>query len=103
MGALYLSASFAECGRGIEPGSAAKHPASGEFDGAVKHRSMVMGITRHLHRLSVGVAVLLQLTLAAAQALPEGNTGIAAKYPGDSGIASDPSVIFAEDFESYSS
>jgi hypothetical protein len=29
--------------------------------------------------------------------------GIAAKYPGDKGIASDPSVIFADDFESYAS
>lgn len=27
--------------------------------------------------------------------------GIAAKYPGDKGIAGDPSVIFADDFESY--
>jgi hypothetical protein len=27
--------------------------------------------------------------------------GIAAKYPGDKGIAADPSVIFADDFESY--
>jgi hypothetical protein len=33
--------------------------------------------------------------------LPEGNTGIAAKHKGDSGIASDPAVIFADDFESY--
>jgi hypothetical protein len=33
--------------------------------------------------------------------LPEGNNGIAAKYPGDVGIASDPNVIFADDFESY--
>jgi hypothetical protein len=34
-------------------------------------------------------------------ALPEGNTGIAAKYPGDVGIAGDSAVIFADDFESY--
>ena len=33
--------------------------------------------------------------------LPEGNSGIAAKYPGDVGIGSDPDVIFADDFESY--
>jgi hypothetical protein len=31
--------------------------------------------------------------------LPEGH-GISAKYPGDSGIAEDPAVLFAEDFES---
>ena len=35
--------------------------------------------------------------------LPEGNTGIAAKYPGDRGIAKDPAVIFADDFESCAS
>jgi hypothetical protein len=34
-------------------------------------------------------------------ALPEGNNGIAAKYPGDVGVANDPNVIFADDFESY--
>jgi len=33
--------------------------------------------------------------------LPEGNRGIAARYPGDVGIAGDPAVIFADDFESY--
>jgi hypothetical protein len=30
-----------------------------------------------------------------------GGGGISAKYPGDVGIESDPSVIFADDFESY--
>lgn len=34
--------------------------------------------------------------------LPEGDNGIAVKYPGDKGIAGDPAVIFADDFESYS-
>jgi len=33
--------------------------------------------------------------------LPEGNTGIARKYPGDARIADDPAVLFADDFESY--
>jgi hypothetical protein len=37
------------------------------------------------------------------QPLPEGNSGIAARYPGDVGIASDPAVIFVDDFESYAS
>jgi hypothetical protein len=32
--------------------------------------------------------------------MPAGN-GIAAKHPGDVGIATDPAVIFADDFESY--
>jgi hypothetical protein len=37
-------------------------------------------------------------TLAATSAI-----GIAARYPGDKNIASDPAVIFADDFESYTS
>jgi len=32
------------------------------------------------------------------EALPEG-PGLAARYPGDAGIANDPDVVFAEDFE----
>ena len=35
--------------------------------------------------------------------LPSGDRGIAARYPGDRGIASDRDVIFADDFESYTS
>ena len=31
--------------------------------------------------------------------LPEGNNGLAAKYPGDVGIEKDPAVIFADGFE----
>jgi hypothetical protein len=31
--------------------------------------------------------------------IPEGNTGIAAKYPGDVGIEKDPAVVFVESFE----
>jgi len=34
--------------------------------------------------------------------LPEGNAGIAARYPGDSGITSNSSVVFADNFEGYS-
>ncbi|HUI92869.1 MAG TPA: FlgD immunoglobulin-like domain containing protein [Chitinivibrionales bacterium] len=33
--------------------------------------------------------------------LPEGNTGIASRYPNDAGIAGDTDVIFSDDFESY--
>ncbi len=36
-------------------------------------------------------------------ALPEGNTGIAALYSNDDGIAAHAEVIFADNFESYSS
>ncbi len=35
----------------------------------------------------------------AKASLPEGNTGIAAKYPGDVGIENDPDVVFAATFE----
>ena len=33
---------------------------------------------------------------------PNGDNGIAAKYPGDIGIDQDPEVLFSDDFESYS-
>jgi chitodextrinase len=39
----------------------------------------------------------------APPALPEGATGIAAMYPGDANIAANSSVIFADNFESYTS
>jgi hypothetical protein len=35
--------------------------------------------------------------------LPEGNSGIAAAYSNDDNIESDPDVLFADDFESYTS
>jgi hypothetical protein len=38
-----------------------------------------------------------------AVSLPSGGAGIAARYPDDAGIASDPAVLFADDFESYTS
>jgi hypothetical protein len=38
-----------------------------------------------------------------AEPLPEENRGIAARYPGDAGIGSDPAVVFADAFESYNS
>jgi len=49
-----------------------------------------------------GVSVALTVATATfAQSLPQGNTGIAARYPGDAGIGADPAVIFFDDFESY--
>jgi len=36
-----------------------------------------------------------------ANALPQGNTGIASRHPGDVGIGTDADVIFADDFEGY--
>jgi hypothetical protein len=53
--------------------------------------------------LIVAVTCLLALARpAAAQPLPEGDTGIAARYPDDRGIGADPDVVFAENFESVS-
>jgi hypothetical protein len=58
------------------------------------------------------VAILVALPLLAAatnasaeklEQLPEGNVGIAVKYPGDKGIDKAPAVLFAEDFEHCSS
>lgn len=43
------------------------------------------------------------LNAQAPDPLPTGNNGIAKNYLNDEGIASDPQVIFADDFESYSS
>lgn len=58
--------------------------------------------------LTGGICGLLSVFAAptVAQApptLPEGNTGIAAAYPNDASIQSHPEVLFADDFESYSS
>ncbi len=57
-------------------------------------------------RTALSLLLLLGLALIAvtsAAPLPDGTSGIAARYPADAGIASDPAVIFADDFESYSS
>lgn len=40
---------------------------------------------------------------AALPPLPEGATGIAARYPADAGIGKDPAVVFADDFEDAAS
>jgi hypothetical protein len=63
------------------------------------------------NRRQTVVALLVALPLLAASThaspgygpLPEGDTGIAAKYPGDRGIDKAPAVLFADDFESDSS
>jgi hypothetical protein len=47
---------------------------------------------------SVGLVSLPVGRAAPAATLPEG-AGLAARYPGDTGLESDPDVIFAEDFE----
>jgi len=50
----------------------------------------------------IGVSGIAMYAQAPAP-LPSGNSGIAAKYMQDANIASDPKVLFADDFESYSS
>src|SRR5690242_17016884 len=67
--------------------------------------------TRSLFQLSICVlglvlpslARVVPLSAGSVLPLPSGNTGIASRHPGDVGIGSDPAVIFADDFESYSS
>jgi hypothetical protein len=48
------------------------------------------------------VSGLVLFGATATDPLPTGNSGIASRYPSDKGIGSDPAVIFADDFESYS-
>jgi len=49
------------------------------------------------------VAVVLIAVALLSAPLPEGDTGIASRHPGDAGIASDPAVLFHDDFEGASS
>ncbi|MGI9305157.1 MAG: hypothetical protein ACR2RB_20995 [Gammaproteobacteria bacterium] len=50
--------------------------------------------------VTMGVWSWLLPALTLGQPLPEGHTGIAAHYVGDADIGSDPSVLFADGFES---
>lgn len=54
-------------------------------------------------KLPCVLAACVSQSALAIDPLPEGNSGIAARYPGDYGIASDGSVIFSDDFETYRS
>src|SRR6266700_8399443 len=47
------------------------------------------------------VSFSAQLTFLTTPTTAPADSGIAARYPGDKNIASDPAVIFADDFESY--
>src|SRR5438046_7506114 len=48
-------------------------------------------------------AVITFVTSSAMPTTAPADIGIAAAYPGDKNIASDPAVILADDFESYTS
>src|SRR5262245_50089007 len=61
---------------------------------------MKMRITLFLSCLAFSLGLAGQTN---GEPLPAGTSGIAARYPGDAGIGSDPAVIFADDFESYGS
>lgn len=52
-------------------------------------------------KLIVLLSVSFSSAVLAIEPLPEGNSGIAARYPGDGGISADPGVLFFDDFESY--
>jgi hypothetical protein len=54
----------------------------------------------HARFVSFSAAIIF-FTASATAALAD--IGIVARYPGDKDIASDPAVIFADDFESYTS
>jgi hypothetical protein len=49
---------------------------------------------------SVGIS---SQSAAPPPALPQGNTGIAASYPNDAGIGANPNVLFADQFDTYTS
>jgi hypothetical protein len=55
----------------------------------------------HCRALLFGCSLMLVVSVRAGAALPEGY-GLAAKHPGDAGIAKDPAVLFADDFEAKS-
>jgi len=64
------------------------------------HSILELIVVRHARAgLLAPVIVFLALTARVAGT----DSGIAARYPGDKNIASDPAVIFADDFESYTS
>ena len=48
-----------------------------------------------------GLALFSAVITFLAPGLARAQSGIAARYPGDKNIASDPAVILADDFESY--
>lgn len=54
-----------------------------------------------LHYAAVVLLVCGAIPALALEPLPERDSGIAARYPDDAQIASDPAVLFADDFESY--
>jgi len=53
--------------------------------------------------LLAGYAISEEKTMETKAMLPEGNHGIAARYPGDRGIENDADVLFVESFESVAS
>jgi hypothetical protein len=69
----------------------------------VRHLSWDSIISAFTSRALGAVIGCCVMSTVAAQSLPQGNAGIAARYPADGGIASDPSVLFFDDFESYGS
>jgi hypothetical protein len=60
-----------------------------------------MGRSTAASMIIVAIATSTSSLARATDPLPEGDQGIAARYPHDAGIEDAPEVIFADDFESY--
>ena len=74
-------------------------------DSCDRDKTVLTEITRIFHRALLGrMASLIILGLGLATApMCAHKFGIASRYPNDKGIGSDPDVLLADDFESYTS
>lgn len=66
-------------------------------------KKLDLGVASFAVLFAAGFSIVVYTQSSAPPALPEGNTGIAARYPNDANISSDPNVLFADGFDSYSS
>jgi hypothetical protein len=90
---------------GGEPGGGASGCAVGSSGPVAAGPLLLVLLLLMVRRGRVLLAFILVALLPGrvlAQPLPEGSSGIAASYPGDKGIAGDPKVVFADDFEAVS-
>ncbi len=98
--ALVLSFTLAACGSS-SPGASSPAGSSGNAGSSGMAGSSTGGSSSGGNSTGGSSSGGSTTGAPATGPLPEGATGIAARYPGDVGIASDSDVIFADDFESY--